>query len=156
MAAPAETAPPVRETPLVALHPAPHNPRKITPERLEQLKRSLDADREMLAVRPEREFQGEAFVHPDVERCLGLLWGKLERVGAGLAALEQAVEHPSPSEENLVWARHELRLPEPAERQGSGARGGGVDQALLEQASEVSKEWKEEVERHKREGGSWR
>ena len=42
----------VRETPLVALHPAPDNPRKITPERLEQLKRSLEADREMLAVRP--------------------------------------------------------------------------------------------------------
>jgi DNA modification methylase len=47
-----ETALQVRETPLLSLHPAPDNPRKITPERLEQLKRSLEADREMLAVRP--------------------------------------------------------------------------------------------------------
>jgi DNA modification methylase len=52
MAAPAEPDLAIRETPLAALHPAPDNPRKITPERLAQLKRSLEADREMLAVRP--------------------------------------------------------------------------------------------------------
>lgn len=38
--------------PLSKLRPAPGNPRRIRPERLEQLKRALEADREMLAVRP--------------------------------------------------------------------------------------------------------
>lgn len=44
--------PAIAEVPLAALRPAPDNPRKINPERLDQLKRSLEADREMLAVRP--------------------------------------------------------------------------------------------------------
>ena len=47
-----ESFPAVREVPLLALRPAPNNPRKISPERLKQLKSSLEADREMLSVRP--------------------------------------------------------------------------------------------------------
>jgi hypothetical protein len=42
----------IKETPVIALHLAPGNPRTISPERLEQLKRSLESDREMLGVRP--------------------------------------------------------------------------------------------------------
>lgn len=47
-----ETIGPVAEVPLADLHPHPRNPRKITPQRLEQLKRNLAADRDMLTVRP--------------------------------------------------------------------------------------------------------
>jgi ParB-like nuclease domain len=42
----------VQERPLSALSPWPGNPRTIAPERLEQLKQALAADREMLQARP--------------------------------------------------------------------------------------------------------
>jgi len=42
----------VQETPLERLRPWPENPRRIRPERLEDLKRALLADREMLWARP--------------------------------------------------------------------------------------------------------
>jgi DNA modification methylase len=42
----------VEERPLSALSPWPDNPRTIAPERLEQLKQALCADREMLQARP--------------------------------------------------------------------------------------------------------
>jgi DNA modification methylase len=43
---------PVVEVPLERLRPWPENPRTIRPERLEQLKRALSDDREMLQARP--------------------------------------------------------------------------------------------------------
>lgn len=43
---------PVRLVPIDELHASPENPRKITPARLAQLKRSLEADPLMLSARP--------------------------------------------------------------------------------------------------------
>jgi DNA modification methylase len=42
----------VRELPLSALRPWPENPRRISPERLTQLKQAITADPEMLTARP--------------------------------------------------------------------------------------------------------
>ena len=44
--------PVVAEVPLERLRPWPQNPRRIRPERLEDLKRALSEDREMLRARP--------------------------------------------------------------------------------------------------------
>src|SRR5689334_22416790 len=41
-----------RELPLTVLRAWPENPRSIRPDRLADLKRALEADREMLAARP--------------------------------------------------------------------------------------------------------
>lgn len=42
----------ILQTPIAKLRPHPANPRTITPERMERLKRDLEHDREMLEVRP--------------------------------------------------------------------------------------------------------